>query len=1341
MTPDFLPLDDPGRLGLLRELRVTEAGELTAFDAIARLAALQLACPFSLVGLVDDTQLKTLAQHGLGFGAWLPRELALCSHTVLAADVLEVRDTLADPRFETHPLVRGEARPPLPGHLPALHFYAGAPIRVEGRAIGAVSVFDTQPRELTAPQRQALQDLAALASELMSARLKERRAKLHAARVRTASLSSSDWLWETDADGRLTWLTDSIEVHTGRPARSHLGMTLAELRRPPDPADDGAPGPEDAFALPRHDAFADLLGWQETPLGTIATSLSGVPVFDGQGVYRGHRGAGSNITLQLQAQKAARQTEEMLSDALESLVAGLMITDASDKVLRSNAVWRNRCIDKAADKTGQHWPTVLREMIADGDYPDALGDEDRFFEWRLTLGTADGTLHEVRWRDRWMMVSAKRLANGHVVHLSIDVTELKRAQLLLAEQQAQLSDSEERLSAVLQAVPDLWFVLDADGRYLECSDDDHPLIDRNWQALRHQPFSVAGNPEAQQAAVAAVREALVSGEVQRHEYLLPVGPDGDARSVEARVSPMLGDRVLYVLRDLTELRSLERDLTILKRAVEADAALPLCFTDATHPGMPIVYVNRAFETQTGYRREELLGRNCRILQGHLTHQPAIALIREAIANQRECTATLDNVRKDGTVFSNALHVAPVYDPSGVLTHYLGVMHDVTEQSRAADKLRLSEVLYRSVALAISDGLLVVTPTLSVIAANPAACVTLGISQESLVGAAGAWPFQFLDDRLQPLASHLLPVQHVIGTGEPLVNQVHPLRRADGTLRWVELNAQPLQLRPESSTFSVVLTFRDITRQRLAEQALATAEERWKFALEGSGDGVWDWDAQSNKVFYSPRWKSMMGYAEHEIGDSVEEWTSRIHPDHQPQMMSELRRHLRGETPLYQSEHRVRHREGHDLWILDRGKVVSRNADGRPLRVVGTQSDITSGKRAEQALRDKQAAELANEAKTQFLSRMSHEMRTPLNAVIGFAQLMRMEAGGGDTSQAEGYAEHILNAGQHLLALINDVLDLQKVEEGGLSLDMRPVDLAETVMRTLELLQPAAKERQVWFETDMSPGRWWVKADANRLRQVVLNIASNAVKYNHPGGTVKLRVEQRPHRRLRLCIEDTGTGMTARQMDRLFQPFERLGKETSSIEGTGLGLIIARSLTQAIGGSLDIRSVPGRGTQVDIELPRDDAPDSDQPPSSDSPESTDNVTSHSAPLRMLYVEDNRINAILFEGALRMHNSSVELRVAEDGEEALFIAESWVPEVLVLDAHLPGMSGFDVLRQLRAMPGLSTAPAYMCSADAMPEDVQRAYEAGFIGYWTKPIDIATVLSDIDALGMRLRNQAAA
>jgi CheY-like chemotaxis protein len=242
--------------------------------------------------------------------------------------------------------------------------------------------------------------------------------------------------------------------------------------------------------------------------------------------------------------------------------------------------------------------------------------------------------------------------------------------------------------------------------------------------------------------------------------------------------------------------------------------------------------------------------------------------------------------------------------------------------------------------------------------------------------------------------------------------------------------------------------------------------------------------------------------------------------------------------------------------------------------------------------------------------------------------------------------------------------------------------------------------------------------------VLLNVASNAIKYNHPGGTVRWRVQGPTDAgRVTLCVDDDGAGMSEEQMSRLFQPFERLGRETSTIEGTGLGLIIARSLVQAIGGKLAIESRAGLGTTASIELQVSE-------PAAAPVQPVATAAAPSAPsLRMLYVEDNRINAILFEEAMRMHGDRVELRVAEDGDQAMTVAQQWQPEVLVLDAHLPGISGFEVLRLLRTLPGLDTVPAYMCSADAMPDDVQRAYEAGFVGYWTKPINVSAVLADIE------------
>ena len=390
--------------------------------------------------------------------------------------------------------------------------------------------------------------------------------------------------------------------------------------------------------------------------------------------------------------------------------------------------------------------------------------------------------------------------------------------------------------------------------------------------------------------------------------------------------------------------------------------------------------------------------------------------------------------------------------------------------------------------------------------------------------------------------------------------------------------------------------------------------------------------------------------------------------------------------------------------------------------------------------------------------MSHEIRTPLNAVNGFAQLLQLQLMQQSASgHALNYVAQILHASHHLMGLVNDVLDLQQVEAGVVTFKPEPLSLTEEVTQCLAMLAPLADKRGVTLQNQLS-GDVPLMADKQRLRQVVMNVGSNAIKYNQAGGTVRIGLERLPEQTLALTIEDTGPGMSPQQLSRLFQPFERLGRETSNIEGTGLGLIITRSLIEAMGGRMDVRSQPGMGTRISIILPmaaqaasavRGDFADSQPPTEPDTthlPEPADEAfqavpsdeMANQPRLRVLYVEDNRINAMLFEEALRPF-PQINLELAEDGQMALEMAQDQAPDVLVLDAHLPGMSGFDVLRALRALPELAAAPAFMCSADAMPEDVARAKAAGFDGYWTKPIDIVAVTTELCRLAARGDNPA--
>ncbi|KQW65232.1 PAS domain S-box protein [Methylibium sp. Root1272] len=1313
------PADDAERLRVLHELRVLDTEVDPAFAAIARLAQQHSGWSVGAISLVAADRQWFPAAVGLEVRE-TPRKLAFCAHTILGDDAMEVVDALQDERFADNPLVVG---------APHIRAYAAMPVQVDGQRIGTVCAIDARPGRLTPDALATLRDLATLAGALLQARLLEQRSRLQESRVRAASRAGSDWLWETDEHGTISWVSDSVEAHTGHPPSHEVGRFGQGMHRP---REDEHRASWEALVAARAQRrpFRNAVADRDAAHGTITISTSGDPVFDAAGQFQGYRGAARNITEELNRRTQEQRTQALLQAAIEGVAAGVMVSDPSGRIVLSNTAWRTG-MQRFLPEWPSHWPDLVQALLRAGAYPDAIGREAEFAAWRLGLTTAEGRQHELRFGEQHVLVTDQLLADGSVIHLSIDITRRRRTELELAEQQA-------RLGAVLRSLPDLWFVIDAEGRHVECSDERHPSLLRPFEELRGKRFAEVVPEPLASLAMRAIAEALRSGEVQRIEYELPT-LDGRVRNFEARISPMGGDRVLYLTRDLTELRHLERNVHLMQRALEAEAALPMVVADATQPDLPLIYANTAFERLSGLPLDQMIGRNCRFLQAGDRDQPGLALLREALAAERACTVTLRNRRADGTSFINELHVAPVRDALGRVTHYIGVQHDVTERSRAERQLALSETLYRSVAASITDGLLVIGPDRRIVTANPSACALLGARATTLAGQRlGRLGYQLLEEDGRLVERDRHPVREVLRSGRSALDRVHRLRRPDGSERLVRLNVQPLRAHPDDSQLSCVVTFRDITAQRGAEAELAQAEARWKFALEGAGDGIWDYDEDTQRVFFSPRWKAMLGYRDDEIGTSTREWSRRIHLEDRPGVIDALRRYRAGEISEYRTEHRLRHKDGHWIWVYERGKIVERRPDGSPRRIVGTHTDVTRQKMAEQAMRDKAAAELASQAKSAFLSRMSHEMRTPLNAVIGFAQLLRKDDATGSARVAQ-FGDHILQAGEHLLALVNDVLDLQQVEEGRLSIRLESLPLREAVDAALELIRPQAAQRRVTVLNRIEPDLA-VLADPQRLRQVLLNLLSNGVKYNREGGDLHCSaVLDGATRCCTLLIEDQGFGLEAIDLARLFQPFERLGRETSGIEGTGLGLFIARRMTEEMGGRLSLNSRPGHGAQARLELPlpppATPAGDGDMATSTASPPAADGRTTTALPLRMLYVEDNRINAILFEEAIKLRGG-IDLRIAEDGPEALTMADEWQPDVLVLDAHLPSTTGYDVLAELRRRPDFEHTPAFMCSADTMPQDLQRATDAGFAGYWTKPIDIDRVMNDLDALRLAAR-----
>jgi signal transduction histidine kinase/CheY-like chemotaxis protein len=369
------------------------------------------------------------------------------------------------------------------------------------------------------------------------------------------------------------------------------------------------------------------------------------------------------------------------------------------------------------------------------------------------------------------------------------------------------------------------------------------------------------------------------------------------------------------------------------------------------------------------------------------------------------------------------------------------------------------------------------------------------------------------------------------------------------------------------------------------------------------------------------------------------------------------------------------------------------------------------------------AERANLAKSEFLSRMSHELRTPLNVILGFAQVLETSEISEDDQEAVG---HMIKAGHHLLDLINEVLDLSRIEAGHLTISPEPVRADELLEDTLALIRPSADQRGIQIRTATLDEPIFVRADRQRLKQVLLNLLSNAVKYNRDRGVIALLFEERATA-LRITVRDTGPGLPEAYLDKLFEPFERLGAEQGLVEGTGLGLALSKQLIELMEGTLSVENFPGEGAAFSIELPVASAP-ADQV--DEAPPVAADLGDHDGAVerKILLVEDNLANLHLIERILK-RRPGIALIPAMQGTLGLDLAREHHPELILLDLHLPDLSGVEVLHRLRADPKTRELPVVIVSADASPGRVRRLIDAGADGYLTKPIDMDRFLETVD------------
>jgi PAS domain S-box-containing protein len=682
---------------------------------------------------------------------------------------------------------------------------------------------------------------------------------------------------------------------------------------------------------------------------------------------------------------------------------------------------------------------------------------------------------------------------------------------------------------------------------------------------------------------------------------------------------------------------------------------------------------------------------------------------------------------DGTSAWFSMTVQPV--PEGVFILSL----DITERKRSEEELRWKTALLEAQVHSSPDGILVVDREGKKILQNQRMVDLFHIPQhiteredhEAEISwalsrvrnpDAFAWRMGYLRDHPNEIA--LDEIDHIDGTA-------------------IERYSSPV-LGKDGAYYGRIWTFHDITKRKLAE----SENVRLASIVESTDDAVMTITISDGVIATWNRGAARLyGYSADEI---VGRPISVLIPDGDADEESAvLRRIRRGESV----EHYETSRQRKDGSLVDVSLTISpiRDAEGAIVGASKIARDVTRRKHAEQALKQAHAelesrvlertreliaataeADRANKAKSEFLSRMSHELRTPLNAILGFGQILNRQD---LTPLQKESVQYVLKGGRHLLDLINEVLDIARVESGRLEVSIEPVAVVDAVSESCALVRPLAGGRDVRLldRTDELRGGCHVLADQQRLKQVLINLLSNAVKYNRSGGSVEITCTEAPGNRIRLSVRDTGAGIAADDMPKLFTPFERLGASNTDVEGTGLGLALSYRLVTAMGGDLRAASAVGEGSTFTIELPR--AAAAANVPGHSRSEPSDPATIRPAPgsHTILSIEDNISNVHLLEAVLS-GRPDIALMATMQGSVGIDLAQTHRPDLILLDLHLPDMSGNEVLSRLQASRATRDIPVIIVSADASPGQIERLRGAGARAYLTKPLDIDEFLRTI-------------
>jgi PAS domain S-box-containing protein len=900
----------------------------------------------------------------------------------------------------------------------------------------------------------------------------------------------------------------------------------------------------------------------------------------------------------------------------------------------------------------------------------------------------------------------------------------------IANRTAALEASEQTFRQIFQDGPMGIALVDLEQRYVKVNESLCHLIGYSAEELIGRNTLDLTCPEDTHRDQEAVAELHGGGTRSAFEKRY-IRKDGEILWVNLTAAVVRDENgqphhYITMIKDITERKRMEEELLKLNQSLEqrvrertaelrsAEERYRTLFDRNPEPmwvfdleTLAFLEVNQAAVDHYGYSREEFLRITLRDIRP-AEHVPALV---DDVNRLREGSPEHQRLwkhrKKDGSIIDVSI-TAKEFDWNNRPAR-LVLAIDVTERKRAEDALHASEEKLAQAQRIAHLGYWERDFDTRRIHWSEETYRIVGLQPEE-----SAIEFDRFEELIHPddRSDVLRAIRSALADG-PRYEAEYRIIRPNGEVRFVHSQADVV--RDESGRARRMFgTAQDITDYKRAEEALRAAEQKYRAIFENAIEGIFQTTPDGKYLSVNPALARMYGYDSPDELMAVADIGQNVYVDRERR--NEFKRLIEAQGHVELFEYEVYRKDGRKILLCENARAVH-DPDGNILYYEGSVEDITQRKRVEEV-------ERANKAKSEFLSRVSHELRTPLNAILGFGQLLERQS---PTEKQKPRIRHILNAGQHLLGLINEVLDISRIESGRLQVSLEPVCLIHALTEAIDLVRPIAAKRKTKLTVDVDvDATVHVLADRQRFKQVLLNLLTNAIKYAPTGGSVSVSCPSNGSERLRVCITDNGPGIPEEKLSRLFTPFDRLGAEQSDVEGTGLGLALSRRLMKAMRGCIGVNSVVGEGSTFWFELPRTKS--SIEQAAVQRKNGAGRPRSAAPSCRVLYIEDNLSNLTLIEQILE-ERPEIELLSSMQGKVGLELAQKYSPDLILLDLHLPDIPGWDVLARLKAYPLTRQIPVVVVSADATPSQIKRLMSGGATKYLTKPLDVIEFFKVLD------------